>query len=102
FSLAEVRVLYELAHREQPTASDIATALGMDEGYLSRLLRRFRQRGLVRARAAMHDGRQRWLALTSKGRKAFETLSARATDSVVGLIQHLSPPEQQQLVSAVT
>lgn len=102
FSLAEVRVLYELAHRERPTASDIAAALGMDEGYLSRLLRRFRQHGLVRARAATHDGRQRWLALTSKGRKAFETLSARATDSVVGLVQRLTPPEQKQLVSAVT
>ena len=102
FSLAEVRVLYELAHREQPTASDIATALAMDEGYLSRLLRRLRQQGLVRARAAPHDGRQRWLALTSRGRKAFETLDARATDDVAGLIQDLTPPEQQQLVSAVT
>jgi DNA-binding MarR family transcriptional regulator/GNAT superfamily N-acetyltransferase len=102
FSLAEVRVLYELAHREQPTASEIAEALAMDEGYLSRLLGRLRQQGLVRARAATHDGRQRWLALTSKGQKAFEALDARATDSVVSLIQDLTPPEQQQLISAVT
>jgi DNA-binding MarR family transcriptional regulator/N-acetylglutamate synthase-like GNAT family acetyltransferase len=102
FSLAEVRVLYELAHREQPTASDVATALDMDEGYLSRLLRRLRQQSLVRARAAPHDGRERWLGLTAKGRKAFATLDARATDSVVGLIQDLAPPEQQRLVGAVT
>jgi DNA-binding MarR family transcriptional regulator len=102
FSLAEVRVLYELAHREQPTASEIAAALVMDEGYLSRLLRRLRQQGLVRARSTPRDGRQRWLALTSKGRKAFDTLDARATDNVASLIQGLSPPEQQQLVSAVT
>jgi DNA-binding MarR family transcriptional regulator/GNAT superfamily N-acetyltransferase len=101
FSLAEVRVLYELAHREQPTASDIAAALAMDEGYLSRLLRRLRQQGLVRARAAPHDGRQRWLGLTSKGRKAFAVLDARATDSVVRLIRDLGPPEQRQLVTAL-
>jgi DNA-binding MarR family transcriptional regulator/RimJ/RimL family protein N-acetyltransferase len=101
FSLAEVRVLYELAHREQPTASDIAAALVMDEGYLSRLLRRFRHQGLVRARAAPQDGRQRWLALTSKGQKAFKTLDVRATDSVVSLIQGLGSPERQELASAV-
>lgn len=102
FSLAEVRVLYELAHREQPTASDVAAALDMDEGYLSRLLRRLRQHGLVHARATPHDARQRWLALTPKGRKAFETLDTRATDSVVSLIQDFPQSEQRQLVSAVT
>ncbi len=102
FSLAEVRVLYELAHREQPTASDIAMALDMDEGYLSRLLRRLWQHGLVRARPAPHDSRQRRLTLTSKGRKGFESLSARATASVVDLIRHLTPPERKQLVGAAT
>ncbi len=102
FSLAEVRVLYELAHRKKPTATDIAAALGMDEGYLSRLLRRFRQQGLVHARAAPHDGRQRRLVLTSKGQKAFKTLDARATDSVVELVQGLTLPEQQQVINAVT
>src|SRR6476619_6101570 len=102
FSLAEVRVLYELEHRERPTASDIAAALSMDEGYLSRLLRRLRQHGLVRARTDSHDGRRRWLALSAKGRKAFQSLSGRATDSVLSLIEHLTPPEQQELVSAVS
>ena len=102
FSLAEVRVLYELGHRERPTASDIAAALSMDEGYLSRLLRRLRQHGLVRARTDSHDGRRRWLALTAKGRKAFQSLSGRATDSVLSLIEHLTAPEQQELVSAVS
>jgi DNA-binding MarR family transcriptional regulator/GNAT superfamily N-acetyltransferase len=101
FSLAEVRVLYELEHRDRPTASDIATGLNMDEGYLSRLLRRLRQHGLVRARTATHDGRQRRLALTAKGRKAFQSLSGRATDSVLSLIEHLTAQEQQELVSAV-
>jgi DNA-binding MarR family transcriptional regulator/N-acetylglutamate synthase-like GNAT family acetyltransferase len=102
FSLAEVRVLYELAHRNRPTASEIAEALDLDEGYLSRLLRRLRQHGLIRAKPAEHDARQRWLTITAKGRKAFETLSRRATESVQDLIDHLSAPEQQELVSAVT
>jgi len=96
-----VRVLFELEHRDRPTASDIATALNLDEGYLSRLLRRLRQHGLVRARTATHDGRQRRLALTAKGRKAFQSLSGKATDSVLSLIEHLTAPEQQELVSAV-
>ncbi len=102
FSLGEVRILYELAHREQPTAAGIAAALGMDEGYLSRVLRRLRQQRLVRARTAPHDGRERRLALTAKGQRAFGTLDTRATNAVVRLIQNLTPPEQARLVSAVT
>lgn len=101
FTLAEARVIYELAHRERPTASELSQALVVDEGYLSRLLHRLRARGVVRARVAEHDGRQRWLALTPKGRKAFHTLDARATDSVEGLIRNLAPPGQQQLLEAV-
>lgn len=100
FSLAEVRVLYELAHRDHPTASDIAALLGMDEGYLSRLLRRFRQRGLVRARRASTDGRQRWLSLTPAGQKAYRDLDERATAGVVAMIQDLDPADRQQLVDA--
>ena len=102
FSLPEVRVLYELAHRQQPTASEIAGALGMDEGYLSRLLGKLRQLGLVRARPAASDGRQRWLRLTSKGEKAFRTLDARATVSIEDLIRHLSSTDRKQLVDAIT
>ncbi|HSA56070.1 MAG TPA: helix-turn-helix domain-containing GNAT family N-acetyltransferase [Gemmatimonadaceae bacterium] len=101
FTLAEARVIYELAHRERPTASEIAVALLVDEGYLSRILQRLRERGMVRARTAQHDGRQRWLALTPKGRRAFQTLDARATDSVERLIRNLPPARQQQLVDAV-
>lgn len=101
FTLAEARVIYELAQREQLTASELAQALLVDEGYLSRILQRLRARGVVRARVAEHDGRQRWLALTPKGRKAFQTLDARATDSVESLIRDLAPPDQQQLLDAV-
>jgi DNA-binding MarR family transcriptional regulator/GNAT superfamily N-acetyltransferase len=102
FSLPEARVLYELAQHEQPTAAEVAAALGMDEGYLSRLLRRLRHKGLVRARPAPHDGRERWLTLSAKGRRAFKVLDARASADVAGLIQNLSTSEQEQIVGAVT
>lgn len=101
FTLAEARVIYELAQRERPTASDIAKALRVDAGYLSRMLQRLRERGVVRARVAPHDGRQRWLVLTPKGRRAFQTLDARATDSVEMLIRNLTSADQEQLVDAV-
>ena len=101
FSLAEVRVLYELAHTDEPTARGIAATLGMDEGHLSRLLRGLRQRGLVTARIAAHDRRQRPLALTSRGRKAFGALDTRATREVAEMLEPLSPSARQQLLASL-
>src|SRR5258707_11273745 len=69
FSLAEARVLYELAHREQPTATDIRRELGLDAGYMSRILRDFERRKLVRREQSKKDERQRFLSLTTKGRR---------------------------------
>src|SRR5580700_3149828 len=71
FSLAEARVLYELAHRQQTTASDIRKELGLDAGYTSRILRDFERRKLVRREKSKTDERQRFLSLTTKGRRAF-------------------------------
>src|SRR5882724_1715347 len=68
FSLAEARVLYEVAHLDRPTASTLIATLGLDAGYLSRLLRGLRQRGLVTARPSADDRRQRHLALSARGR----------------------------------
>jgi len=98
FTLPEVRVLYEVAHRERPTAAAIAGALGVDAGYLSRLLRGLRHRGLVAARVVPHDRRQRVLALTARGRRTFAGLDARATSEVAALLQDLSPAERERLL----
>src|SRR6185503_19642708 len=86
FSLAEGRVLYELAHRDRPTASDLGKALDLDAGYLSRLLRGFGRRGLVAASASATDRRQRHLQLTAAGRRASSMTDRRrplARSSVV-------------------
>src|SRR5215210_1390429 len=71
FSLVQARVLYELAHRSQPTATEIARDLGLDTGYLSRILRGFERSGLVSKSPSAHDGRRRLLSLTARGREAF-------------------------------
>jgi len=101
FSLAEARVLYELAHRGQPTATDIRKELGLDAGYMSRILRGFERRKLVTREQSKTDERQRFLSLTAKGRKAFAPLDERSNRDVAAMLEKLSPTERQQLVDAV-
>src|SRR5689334_12619689 len=67
FSLTEVRVLYELAHRNRITAGELGKELGLDAGYLSRLLSGFQKRGFLRRERSSKDGRQSFLSLTTKG-----------------------------------
>jgi DNA-binding MarR family transcriptional regulator/N-acetylglutamate synthase-like GNAT family acetyltransferase len=101
FSLTQLRVLYELAHRHEPTAAQIAQDLGLDEGYLSRILRGFRRRGLVASRPSQRDRRQSLLELTDGGRRAFAALDARSDEEVAALLGRLSPVEQRRLVAAM-
>jgi len=101
FSLAEARVLYELAHREQPTATDIRKELGLDAGYMSRILRGFERRKLVTREQSKTDERQRFLSLTAKGRRAFAPLDERSNRDVATMLEKLSPTERKQLVDAV-
>lgn len=101
FSLAEMRVLWELAHHAGVTASRLEERLGMDPGYLSRIVRSFRERGYVRAASAAHDGRVRHLELTAKGRKAFAPFDRRSEGEVKAALSHLSATEQERLVGAM-
>jgi len=101
FSLAEARVLYELAHRERPTATDIRTELGLDAGYMSRILRDFERRKLVRREQSKADERQRFLSLTTKGRGEFAPLDERSNRDVAAMLEGLSSAERKQLVEAV-
>ena len=101
FSLTEVRVLYELAHRDGPTATELVEELGLDAGYLSRILRTFGQRGLITRTRSPTDGRRSHLSLTTRGRQAFAALDARQSDEVAALLARLSWEEQQGLVDAM-
>jgi DNA-binding MarR family transcriptional regulator/N-acetylglutamate synthase-like GNAT family acetyltransferase len=101
FSLAEARVLYEVAHLDRPTASVLTAALDLDAGYLSRLLRGLRQRGLLTARPAPGDRRRRELALTAQGRKAFGRLDARATGATAAMLARLSARERDRLLASL-
>ena len=101
FSLAEARVLYELAHRRQPTATDIRKELGLDAGYMSRILRDFERRKLVRREQSKTDERQRFLSLTPQGQKAFAPLDERSNRDIAAMLDKLSPRERRQLVEGV-
>jgi DNA-binding MarR family transcriptional regulator/GNAT superfamily N-acetyltransferase len=101
FSLTEVRVLYELAHRDHVTAKELADELYLDAGYLSRILRSFEEQGLIKRTPSGIDGRQSHLTLTKKGQKEFAPLNARAIDEVAILLGKLSSAEQNRLISAM-
>lgn len=101
FSLTDVRILYELAHRDAPTATHLAQALDLDKGYLSRALRRFHRLGLVTSAVHGGDRRRKGLRLTSKGARAFEPLDKRAREEIVGMLQPLAATEQQRIVDAM-
>jgi DNA-binding MarR family transcriptional regulator/GNAT superfamily N-acetyltransferase len=101
FSLTEVRVLYELAHRENPTATDLARALGLDAGYLSRILRGFQRRGLIAKTPSRADGRETLLSLTKKGHRTFAPLDARSSAEIGAILRRLSPDGETRLVEAM-
>jgi len=101
FSLTEVRVLYELAHRAGLTAAALGRGLGLDAGYLSRILKKFEAAGYLERRAAPDDGRQSLLALTAAGRTAFAPLKASSQAAIVGLLQPLSESQRAEAVAAM-
>jgi DNA-binding MarR family transcriptional regulator/GNAT superfamily N-acetyltransferase len=101
FPLTEARVLYELAHRELPTASELGRDLGLDAGYLSRILRRFEKKGLLTRKTSRDDGRQQLLSLTRKGEEAFAPLNVRSRAEIQALLGPLSEPEQKRLMDAM-
>ena len=101
YSLGEGRVLYEIAHQDAPTASDIARALDLDAGYLSRVLRTFEKRGLITRKTSATDARQSHLALTARGRQAFAPLEQRSQKQTGDMLAKLEPAQQAKLVAAM-
>jgi DNA-binding MarR family transcriptional regulator/N-acetylglutamate synthase-like GNAT family acetyltransferase len=101
FSLTEVRVLYELAHREKVTAKDLCLDLGLDRGYLSRMLQNFETQGWITSTPSPDDRRSLFLNLTAKGRKIFEPLDRRSSDEVAAMLNRLAPNQQEKMLAAI-
>jgi DNA-binding MarR family transcriptional regulator/N-acetylglutamate synthase-like GNAT family acetyltransferase len=101
FTLAEGRVLYELAHRDRPTATEIGRELGLDAGYLSRILAGFEKKRLLRRTPSPEDGRRYHLALTEKGRQAFAPLDETSRAEVAALLQPLPDVGRHRIVAAM-
>jgi DNA-binding MarR family transcriptional regulator/N-acetylglutamate synthase-like GNAT family acetyltransferase len=101
FSLTEVRVLYEIAHRKNLTAKDLCDDLGLDRGYVSRMLRGFEERGWIKTIAAPDDRRRQFLSLTAKGHKVFDPLDRRSSDEISTLLGRLSPDRRKKLLAAI-
>jgi len=101
YSLAQARVLYELARRPKSTATEIAAELGLDHGYLSRILRDFNERGLIVKTASPNDRRQSLISLTAKGRMAFAPLEEHSQNQVGAMLGALSIADQDRVLAAM-
>jgi DNA-binding MarR family transcriptional regulator/GNAT superfamily N-acetyltransferase len=99
--LTHARVLYEVAHREQPTASALGRELGLNAGYLSRILGRLEEGGLVARRPSDSDGRQSLLRLTPRGERTLARLDARSREEMGGMLRALSTADRRRLVDAL-
>jgi DNA-binding MarR family transcriptional regulator len=101
FSLSEMRVLYELAHRTAPSATELSKDLNLDTGYLSRILLNFEKRGYIKRTPSQKDARQSDLSLTARGRAAFEPFETKATAEVAAILNRLTVEDQERLVEAM-
>ncbi|GAB0117081.1 bifunctional helix-turn-helix transcriptional regulator/GNAT family N-acetyltransferase [Acidisoma sp. 7E03] len=98
---AEARLLYEIAQRTRPLASDLQLTLKMDAGFVSRVLRRFETRGWIARERGEQDARRRPITLTAAGHAAYTELDTRQNRVVDAILQRLSPPERDQLVASL-
>lgn len=100
-SLAEARVLYELATQEVPTAKGIAAALGLDPGYLSRILARFEKDGLLKRALSREDARRQTLQLTRKGTTLFRDLNQRSDHQAKAVLEPLASGDRERLIASM-
>jgi DNA-binding MarR family transcriptional regulator/GNAT superfamily N-acetyltransferase len=101
FTLTEARVLYEVAHRDQATATELARDLALDAGYLSRILAGFESKKLLKRTPSKSDGRRYHLALTERGRKTFAPIEEHTRREVGAMLEPMPPLQRQRLVRAM-
>ena len=102
YTLTEARILFEVAHREGAAASDLARELGLDRGYMSRVLAGLERRGLIEKSRSEEDGRRLRLSLTAEGRGAFSDLDERSRREISGMLGELSEEEQTRLLESMS
>lgn len=102
FGLTEARILYELATREVASASELVAGLGVDPGYLSRILKGFAKSGYISRERSAKDGRQINLSLSKKGEAAFRPLDEKSAVAVERLLSALIPEDRQRLIASMT
>lgn len=101
FSLTEARILFEIANSEAPTAAKLGRELGLDAGYLSRILSRFEDQGLAERVRSERDGRQYLIRLTQKGRDFYSVLDLRSKEEIAEILAGLSEQQQQKLLKSM-
>lgn len=101
-SLSEARVIYELAQHEGTTASVLVDVLGVNPGYVSRMLKGLAARGLVTRSPAPGDARQQNLQLTEAGQETFAALNARSRNDMLRLVGDLTAAQQKRLIRAMS
>ena len=102
FSLSEARVMYELAHRKELSAKEIGAELGLDAGYLSRIVQSFDEAGFISREPLPTDRRQYRLALTAKGRQAYAKLERSTNDDIATMLEGLPPGGKARLIASMT
>lgn len=102
FSLTEMRILYELGHRADLTSADLCQALGLNAGYLSRIISGFEKKGLIAKSRSATDARAQQLQITEAGKAVLGPLEQASRDEVVAMLQRLPEPQQEQLIEAMT
>lgn len=102
FSLTEGRLIYEIAQRNNVTARELGAELGLDSGYLSRIIQGFEDRGLIVRRPSDTDRRHILLSLTDAGQEAFRAIDARSRQEVEALLARLHPADQRRLAESLS
>ncbi|HEX5007960.1 MAG TPA: MarR family transcriptional regulator, partial [Hyphomonadaceae bacterium] len=101
WSLAEMRILFEIANGKDVTATDIGKSLDLDAAYLSRVLQKFEKDGLIARTRSEADGRVSYLALSAKGRRQFSAANERQVAQTTAMLAPLRPLERERLVGAM-
>jgi|SRR5690554_2999159 len=101
YSLSEVRILFEIANNDNPTATKLSRELGLDAGYLSRILARFEEKGFIERVRSEDDGRKFFIFLTQEGIKLFSLLNQRSQEEVAEILKELSEEDQKQLLKSM-